>query len=225
MVMDNIKSLVLEDETFEEPRQNFNRVLQRLFKSMIDSGSTDGSITLKIDVSLAQEYIPNYDPDVEGESRKISKPAFKHKVTSTVTVRDEVSGNKNPQMELVWDEEKQMYVLAYICNTDQRTIFDKDASWNQGEESGEGALETDPGKPWMNIPQLPGEVADEGALPGEVADPDGEVIDGDFKEVGDGENGQDEPEDGENTEDESQTSPNGDNEANDDDYGYEEPEE
>ena len=66
MDMENIKSLTLEDETFEEPRQNFNRVLQRLFKSMIESGSTEGSITMKMDVTLEQEYIPNYDPNVEG---------------------------------------------------------------------------------------------------------------------------------------------------------------
>ena len=66
MIMDNMQGLVLEDVTFEEARQNFNRVLQRLFRSMLDSGSSDGSITLKIDVSLTREYIPNNDPDIEG---------------------------------------------------------------------------------------------------------------------------------------------------------------
>lgn len=39
---ENIKSLMLEDETFENIRQNFNTVLQRLFKNMIDSGSDEG---------------------------------------------------------------------------------------------------------------------------------------------------------------------------------------
>lgn len=45
---ENIKSLMLEDETFENIRQNFNTVLQRLFKNMIDSGSDEGSITLNL---------------------------------------------------------------------------------------------------------------------------------------------------------------------------------
>ena len=62
---------------------------------MIDSGSLEGAINLKIDVSLVQEYIPNYDPEVEGESRKIQKPKFKHKVTSSITVKDELSGIKS----------------------------------------------------------------------------------------------------------------------------------
>lgn len=191
MIMDNMQELVLEDVTFEEARQNFNRVLQRLFRSMLDSGSSDGSITLKIDVSLTREYIPNNDPDIEGESREIHKPKFDHKVSSTVTVKDELKGNKNPEMELVWDEEKQMYVLAYIANTGQKSIFDKDQPWNQEEQQeGEERLETDPEKNWMNVPQLPGE----------VQNPEDDVIDGDFREVGEGED-------------------------REDGYGYEEPEE
>lgn len=166
-IADDIQELVIEDETFEEARANFNRVLQRLFKNMVDSDSTDGSITLKIDVTLDREYIPNYDPNIEGESRKIHKPKFKHKVSSNITVKDELSGNKNPEMQLVWDEERQMYVLAYISGTEQRSIFDKDAPWNQ--EEGE-AIEPAPDRDWMNVPLLPGEVVDENALPGEVAD-------------------------------------------------------
>lgn len=186
-IADDIKELVIEDATFEEARLNFNRVLQRLFKNMIDSDSTDGSITLKIDVTLMNEYIPNYDPNVEGETRKIQKPKFKHKVSSNITVKDELSGDKNPEMQLVWDEERKMYVLAYITGTDQRSIFDKDQPWNQEEaENQQDSLETDPKKKWMNVPMLPGEVADEGALPGEVADAGalpGEVEDGDYREV------------------------------------------
>lgn len=239
MIMDNIQELVLEDVTFDEARQNFNRVLQRLFRSMLDSGSSDGSITLKIDVSLTREYIPNNDPDIEGESREIHKPKFDHKVSSTVTVKDELKGNKNPEMELVWDEEKQMYVLAYIANTGQKSIFDKDQPWNQDgkqpDGDGQEHLETDPKKTWMNTPLLPGEVADEGALPGEVANnralpgevqnPEDDVIDGSFREVVEAENKAGNDASGENTGEEPQTPPGGDNEAEGDDYGYEEPEE
>ena len=91
-IADDTQELVIEDVTFDEARMNFNRVLQRLFKNMVESDSTDGSITLKIDVSLESEYIPNYDPGIEGESRRIQKPKFKHKVSSNITVKQE-SGN------------------------------------------------------------------------------------------------------------------------------------
>ena len=59
MIMDNMQELVLEDVTFDEARQNFNRVLQRLFRSMLDSGSSDGSITLKIDASRSASITAN----------------------------------------------------------------------------------------------------------------------------------------------------------------------
>ena len=66
MSMENIRDLFLEDETFEDARNKFNTVLQRLFRSMIDTESNEGSITLKMDVSMQTEFIPNHDPDVEG---------------------------------------------------------------------------------------------------------------------------------------------------------------
>ena len=39
MSMENIRDLFLEDETFEDARNKFNTVLQRLFRSMIDTES------------------------------------------------------------------------------------------------------------------------------------------------------------------------------------------
>lgn len=57
MSMENIRDLFLEDETFEDARNKFNTVLQRLFRSMIDTESNEGSITLKMDVSMQTEFI------------------------------------------------------------------------------------------------------------------------------------------------------------------------
>ena len=68
MSMENIRDLFLEDETFEDARNKFNTVLQRLFRSMIDTESNEGSITLKMDVSMQTEFIPNHDPDADGEN-------------------------------------------------------------------------------------------------------------------------------------------------------------
>lgn len=179
--MENIKELFLEGEAFEDARQKFNVVLQRLFKSMVDTGSTEGSITLKMDVSMKREYILNNDPAIEGETREVKLPEFSYKVNSSITVKDEQKGNNNPQMELVWDDEQQKYVLQYVANTAQRSIFDKDFQENMKPGDGQEAINTDPDKKWMNVAQIEGPVADEGALPGEVGEP--EVIDGEFREV------------------------------------------
>jgi len=220
--MENIRELFLEDETFEDARQKFNTVLQRLFRSMIDTDSNEGSITLKMDVTMQTEFIPNHDPDVEGESRQIRLPQFAYKVSSSITVKDEQKGNKNPQMELVWDDKLQKYVLQYVANTDQRSIFDKDFQENMNISDRQEGIETSPERDYLNVEQLPGPVADEEALPGEV-------IDGAFREAGSDDAESDDFDSrmdgsGENPEVESQTPPDGDNKATDEDYEYEEPE-
>ena len=73
-----MKALDLDSDTLGNAKRDVNFVLQKLIGNMVEKGSTNGSLTLKIDVSFTQEYIPNYDPKVEGESRKINKPSFKH---------------------------------------------------------------------------------------------------------------------------------------------------
>lgn len=161
---DYVKHLNFESDTFSDMKRDMNFVLQRLLGNMQEKGATEGSMTLKVDISLTNEYIPNYDPEVEGESRKISKPKFKHKVTSAVQIKDEKTGNLDTEMELTFDEESGEYVMQPVANTEQRTIFDKDFQDNMNSPEQE---EED--KP-AGIPQLPGPEEDN-------------VIDGDYKEV------------------------------------------
>lgn len=201
MSMENIRDLFLEDETFEDARNKFNTVLQRLFRSMIDTESNEGSITLKMDVSMQTEFIPNHDPDVEGESRQIRLPQFAYKVSSSITVKDE-----------------------------QRSIFDKDFQEEMNGGSDQEGIETSPERDYLNVKQIAGPVADEGALPGDVTEPDSDAIDGDYREVESGEDetgnfAGDADADGENLDGDQGTLPDGDNEADNGGYNYEEPEE
>lgn len=117
------KKLDFDSDTFENMKHDMNFVLQRLPGNMIEKQSNEGSMAIKIDVTMVKEFIPNYDPNIKGESREISKPQFKHKVTSAVKITDEKGGNLNNEMEMVMDEETGCYVLQPIANTQQRTIF------------------------------------------------------------------------------------------------------
>lgn len=132
------KKLDFDSNTFEDMKHNMNFVLQRLLGNMIEKQSNEGSMTIKMDVTMVKEFIPNYDPNIKGESREISKPQFKHKVTSAVKITDEKGGNLNNEMEMVMDEETGCYVLQPIANTQQRTIFDSDFMQSQKQE-GEGS--------------------------------------------------------------------------------------
>lgn len=114
--------------------------LQKLIKQMLDGGVNEGSINLKIDIALYGEYIPNNDPNVEGETRFIRKPKLDHKVTTQITVKNETKGSYTSQMELIFDEELQKYVLVPVANTAQRSIFDKDFQENM--QAPDDAIET-----------------------------------------------------------------------------------
>ena len=214
------KRLDFDSDTFEEMKRDMNFVLQRLIGNMQEKGTNEGSMTLKIDVTIVKEFIPNYDPDIKGKTREISKPQFKHKVTSAVKINDEKSGSFNNEMELVMDEETCIFKLVPIANTSQRSIFDSDFQQQDKDREGDGeepagsnAIE---GK---SVPLLPG------------SDNSGEVIDGEFREV-DAEveetesNTEQETEPGEGLEDITDELLGGEEQKNgeDDGYGYEEPE-
>ena len=163
-----MKALDLDSDTLGNAKRDVNFVLQKLIGNMVEKGSTNGSLTLKIDVSFTQEYIPNYDPKVEGESRKINKPSFKHKVTSTVQIKDEKAGSMDTEMELAFDEDSGEYVLQPVANTAQKSIFDSDFEDNLKPEEGSEEEES------KETPQLPGptEPEDENVIDVEYTEPE-----------------------------------------------------
>lgn len=166
------KRLDFDSDTFEEMKKDMNFVLQRLIGNMQEKGTNEGSMTLKIDVTMVKEFIPNYNPDIKGESREVSKPQFKHKVTSAVKINEEKSGSFNNEMELVMDEETGVFKLVPIANTAQRSIFDSDFQQQTSEQ--ESGNDDSAGSNAIEGRAIPG-------LPG--PNDEGEVIDGDFKEV------------------------------------------
>lgn len=214
------QELHINDELFAGMRDDADRVLQKLLKNMVEKDSLEGKVTIGIDVTLVQEFIPNRDPKIEGETRRVLTPKFSHKVGSVMQIKNEAKGDRNCDgTELVWDEERGEYVLRPIANTEQMTIFDADfrcvndePGGEDGEEGGQPALEG------RRIAALPGPSDTEGeGTEGEVAE---EAPGGDTE-------GMDGAEDGE-AEDMSDAFNPGDMpfaDGEDDGYGYEEPRE
>lgn len=213
------KILDFNSDTFEEMKRDMNFVLQRLIGNMQEKGTNEGSMTLKINVTMVKEFILNYNSDVKGATREVSKPQFKHKVTSAVQINDEKSGAFNNEMELVMDEDTGVFKLVPIANTAQRSIFDSDFQQKDKEIANEESSEADSNAiEDRSIPMLPG--------------PEEAIIDGEFREVDpsedavrdsalDGEmNGEEPDESLEDITDELL----GEELIENDDYGYEEPE-
>lgn len=150
------------------------------------------------------------------------------KVTSQMKVEDMKKGNLDTEMELFLNEETGEYEMRPVADTTQRSIFDAD--YRDVTEPGPAGIEPDNGPEYIEHPELPGEVADEHALPGPVE----EYEDAD-ESVYDDSTG-DNPEDtqftdetdldgaGDGTEITSGTEED-ETDTEDDEYGYDEPEE
>lgn len=124
---DYTEDLHIDADCFENMRTDADEVLQNLIKSMIEKESTEGTLSIKIDILLVQDFIENNDPNIEGETRKVLRPQIFHKVNSVMQIKKETKGVTNYQeTEVVWDELKGEFVLIPIANTAQRSIFDND---------------------------------------------------------------------------------------------------
>lgn len=163
---DFVKELNFDGDTFNDMKRDMNFVLQRLLGNMQEKECQEGTLTLKLDVSLVREYVPNYNPNIPGESREIAKPKFSHKVTSQMKVEDMKKGNLDTEMKLFLNEETGEYEMRPVADTTQRSIFDAD--YRDVTEPGPAGIEPDIGPEYIEHPELPGEVADEHALPGPV---------------------------------------------------------
>lgn len=117
---DFVKELNFDGDTFNDMKRDMNFVLQRLLGNMQEKECQEGTLTLKLDVSLMREYVPNYNPNIPGESREIAKPKFSHKVTSQMKVEDMKKGNLDTEMELFLNEETGEYEMRPVADTTQR---------------------------------------------------------------------------------------------------------
>ena len=163
-MQDFVKKLDFDSDTFENIKKDMNFILQRLISNMQEKECSEGSITLKLDVEFSREYIPNFNPDVSGESREIAKPKFTHKVTSQMQVKGKKEGSLDTEMELFFNPATGQYELRPVADTSQKTIFDSDYGFF-GDDPTQKQLGPDIAPDYIEFPALPGDVVDETALP------------------------------------------------------------
>lgn len=147
MELTNWQEITMESETFSQIRESFNLLLQRLFQKMEQNHSDEGAITLKVDLSVGTDFVP----DGNGNSREVHKPVLKYKINTQVPVKDGFDGKKDTGMELVYDDELKRYVLKYVSEGGQQSIFDPEyANVVNGEAT---VVDEQPALP-MNAPLL-----------------------------------------------------------------------
>ena len=150
MIVKNYQELELGGEMFEKVREDFDLLFQKLFKKMSDSNSDEGTIDLKLTVTIGEQQVE----DADGGVVTVKMPTIKHKVSTQVPVKDSVDGTRDVGMALVYDEELKRYVMKYVSLDGQTSIFDEDA------QAGFNAKDDDEGPAGDEIEevdQIPGE--------------------------------------------------------------------
>ena len=114
--------LSLESDTFNALKTDFDLVLRRLLKTMELKGADHGEISLKMKVDFKHDG-------------QIIKPAFEHKVGSTLQIKDEATGCLIGEYDLVWDAEMNNYVMCPREDPQLSMFGDEDNEPKQQEES------------------------------------------------------------------------------------------
>lgn len=151
MSIQNYVDMTIESDIFAGARDSFDLMMQKLLHKMQQNASDEGSITLKVSVDMTTEWIP----DGNGESEECFKPKIKYKVDYAVPVKEGQDGKKDPGMKLVYDAELRRYVLKYVNEGGQMSMFDSEFQ----EAEAEDVTESD-------VPAIEGPVSDQNALPG-----------------------------------------------------------
>lgn len=98
-------TLNLESDTFKGMKADFDDLLQQLLEKLFAGKIADGSITMKLSVSLSEAYS-------ETMGKTIAVPLFKHKVTANYTEKLENAGAVSlPNTYLEYDEDLGKFVL------------------------------------------------------------------------------------------------------------------
>ena len=112
--------LSLNGDTFQTLKNDFDTILARTIGNMTMKGADEATITLKLSISLEKSSI-----DTTNGAQDVTKPTFKHDISSVMQVKDKMTGQFNGEYGMVWDDEEERWVLRKIDNG-QMNLFDED---------------------------------------------------------------------------------------------------
>lgn len=103
--------LSLDSDTFSDMKSKFNEALTGIIKNMQDKEASDGSITLKMNISLSKQF--PFDDD--GNMQEVYKPSFMHEISSEIKLKTEkVKGELARDAELYWDSQLSCFAMRDI---------------------------------------------------------------------------------------------------------------
>lgn len=106
----------IESDVFNCLRLDFNFMVEKLIKNILNKGQEEGDITIKVNVRL------NEVPDIN--ENLVTSPMISHKISSTLKITESKDGFFGGKNELYWDEYDQIYKVKPIDDGQGSLDFD-----------------------------------------------------------------------------------------------------
>lgn len=111
--------LSLSSDTFQALKEDFDSILSRTIGNMEMKNAGSATITVKLGIDLEKELVVS-----GGVSHEVTKPTFKHDISSVMQVKDKKSGALSGDYQLVWNSEEGKYIMRRI-DDGQTSMFDE----------------------------------------------------------------------------------------------------
>ncbi|MCD8398274.1 MAG: hypothetical protein LUD12_14025 [Lachnospiraceae bacterium] len=115
----NDLKLSIEGDALATMKKDFDDVLIDLVDSMRHKNVTDSTLTCKLSIKLMSAPVPTYENGEQG-NREATVPVFKHDISSTMTVKNKVSGMTVGVDEIIYDKTYGGYVLRKLNDGQMR---------------------------------------------------------------------------------------------------------
>lgn len=108
--------LSLAGDTFTPAREAFDRQMISMLQRMRKQGNREGSVTLKISVSIERQF----PLDEDGKPREIYVPKFEHETAAQIVQKAKTSGEIDEDFVLVIGKDG----LPSVVSRDTDNLFD-----------------------------------------------------------------------------------------------------
>ena len=98
----------LDDETFDEVRDAVDAMIQDTVRVMMEKKNTDGTVTLKLGITMERENI--VDPQT-GAIREAVLPTFSYSVANVVQTKNSIGGKLDMEREACYDPRAHQWVM------------------------------------------------------------------------------------------------------------------
>lgn len=108
--------LSLAGDTFTPAREAFDRQMISMLQRMRKQGNREGSVTLKISVSISRQF----PLDEDGKQREIYVPKFEHETNAQIVQKAKTSGEIDEDFVLVIGKDG----MPSVVSRDTDNLFD-----------------------------------------------------------------------------------------------------